>query len=338
MEETKKKKGLVWILSVLISYVVLSIGETIGLFTISIPINISGFISYIQNIDPTDFGAMLDGLEKLLMGGFNNSPFLETLLMYLPTIGTWISGVIFMVIKPNRPILKAIGGKCRGNNLLNLLFGLLIGAGMNAVCILAAWLNGNIVLRFDSVQILPLIVIFIAVFIQSSSEELICRGILYQLLGRRYKPWFAIVINSLFFALLHIANPGVGILAIIDIFVCGLVFSLMVYYFDSIWCAFAAHAAWNFTQNIIFGLPNSGLLSDFSIFKLNRLSASNTFAYNVEFGVEGTVLAILVEAVVGLVIFLWGRKYAKKPTDIWGEKDTPVQHELVFEEENITSI
>ncbi len=29
------------------------------------------------------------------------------------------------------------------------------------------------------------------------------------------------------------------------------------------------HMAWNYTQNIIFGLPNSGIVSGFSLFKLD---------------------------------------------------------------------
>ena len=57
--------------------------------------------------------------------------------------------------------------------------------------------------------------------------------------------------------------------------------SLMVYYMDSLWCAFAVHTAWNFTQNILFGLPNSGINVPYSVFKLNAATARDSFAYNI---------------------------------------------------------
>ena len=34
---------------------------------------------------------------------------------------------------------------------------------------------------------------------------------------------------------------------------------------------FAVHTAWNFTQNILFGLPNSGINVPYSVFKLLSL-------------------------------------------------------------------
>ena len=115
-------------------------------------------------------------------------------------------------------------------------------------------------------------------------------------------------------------NPGINVPAIIDLVLSGLLFSLMVYYMDSIWCAFAAHTAWNYTQNIIFGLPNSGLKVPTSIFRLNEQTAANSFFYNTAFGIEGTWFAVIVEAAVIAVIFAWGKKNQKMPTNIWEEK------------------
>ena len=193
---------------------------------------------------------------------------------------------------------------------------------MNGVCILAAYLNGDIKLYFDSFRPLELIIVFIAVFVQSSAEELVCRGFLYQMILKNYKPWVAIVVNSCFFGALHLMNPGVSFMAILDIVVCGLLFSLMVYYMDSIWAAMAAHAAWNYLQNIVFGLLNSGQAMPFSIFKMDAASARNSFAYNVDFGVEGTILAVGIQVVAAILIFVWGYTKKKKATDIWAEENT----------------
>ena len=137
---------------------------------------------------------------------------------------------------------------------------------------------------------------------------------------RSYKnPVVAIVGNSLLFALLHLANHGVTILSVLNIFLVGILFSLMVYYMDSLWCAFAVHTAWNFTQNILFGLPNSGINVPYSVFKLNAGTARDSFAYNVGFGIEGTVFADIVLLAACVLLYLWGRKHGKKSMDVWAE-------------------
>lgn len=260
------------------------------------------------------FGMLLEFIPFM-----TSSDVMVTATLYFEFIGIWVLVILYMRFSPkNRPILKAVGRTAAGNSWLGLLLGIGIDFGLNALCILAAWLHGDIALYFDSFQPLYLLLLFLAVFIQSSAEELLCRGFLYQRLMRSYgKPVLAIVVNSLFFALMHLMNDGVTVLSLLNIFVVGVLFSLMVYYMDSLWCAMAAHAAWNFTQNILFGLPNSGIVVPYSVFHLKAASARNSFAYNVGFGIEGTLLAdaVLILACVGL--YLWGRKYGKKPLDVW---------------------
>lgn len=242
-----------------------------------------------------------------------------TATLYFEFIGIWIVAVLYMrFTRKNRPILKVIGSKVTENNWKTFLIGVAIGFGLNGICILAAWLHKDISLYYYSFRPIYLVIIFIAVFVQSSAEELLCRGFLYQRLMRRYKrPAVAIVGNALLFALLHLLNNGVTVLSVLNIFVVAIMFSLMVYYMDSLWCAMAAHAAWNFTQNIIFGLPNSGMTVPYSVFKLDASTAQNSFTYNVGFGIEGTLLADLVLILACICIWLWGRKNGKKPYDVW---------------------
>ena len=116
------------------------------------------------------------------------------------------------------------------------------------------------------------------------------------------------------------ANPGFTAIAGSQIFLVGFVFSLLVYYYDSIWAAFWFHTAWNYTQNIVFGLPNSGIVSEYSIFKLEAASARNGLFYNVNFGVEGSIGSSLVLAVVIIIILVINRKKPEKK-DYWEEAE-----------------
>ena len=230
----------------------------------------------------------------------------RTFFMYFGFIGTWIVFMIeFLIVKKDRPILKTLWTAPKGNNIKYLGLGFLIGFVLNIICAIVAVLNKDISLQYDSFNFIKLLLLFIAVFIQSSAEEMVCRGFIYQRLRRGYRhPTVAIILNSLLFTAMHLFNPGASVVSMTAVLAAGLLFSLMVYYMDSIWCAMAAHTAWNFTQNLILGLPNSGMVSPVSVFKLDAATAKSSFAYSVEFGLEGSITAITVMIITGIVIIV----------------------------------
>jgi membrane protease YdiL (CAAX protease family) len=267
-------------------------------------------------------GQIIGGIVTLVSGA-NNSDLGKTAGMYFSFAGIWLVLFLNGLIKKNRPLFKAYGTGCKGNNIINLLIGYLIGFGMNTAMILLAWLHEDIKLYFNKFELIPFIILFIAVFIQSAAEELICRAFIYQRVLRTYRGrfWLAVLLNSVFFAAIHLGNNGVSPMAIVDLAVTGVLFSAMVYYFDSLWMAMAAHAGWNFTQSILAGLPNSGNVLPYSVFKLDAATAQDSFFYNVAFGVESTVPAIVIQLVVLAALVAVGRKLGRKPTDIWADED-----------------
>ena len=262
----------------------------------------------------------LDENSKI-MQLFTYDPYWSLLFMYLYSLGPWLAIVVYcLVTKRNRPILKAFTPMAKGNTILMFLFGILLGFGENSLGILAAKLHGDIDISFARFEFLPLLLMFVAVFIQSSSEELLCRGYMYQRLRKGYKsPWVAIIGNSVFFMALHLLNPGISAIPIIHLVVIALFFSVFVYYFDSIWIPMAFHTAWNFTQNIIFGLPNSGIVSSYSVWKLLGARGQITFFYDPTFGVEGSAFLLIVTILSLLAVILIGKKRGVKPIDVWAD-------------------
>jgi len=236
-----------------------------------------------------------------------------TFLMYILFIYIWI--VVFFVIfifKNNHYIIDKITNKSKGNNIAYLFLGLLIGLVLNGFCALIAMINGDFTLRFSQFEIFPAIGLLFAVFVQSSAEELLCRGFMYQrLLKSTNSPAFAIIFNSLFFAALHLFNNGMSILAFYCILIFGVLTSMIVYYFDSLWMVMGLHAMWNFTQSILFGLPNSGINVPYSIFKIGG-SVKGSFAYNPTFGLEGTILSCALMTACCVALYLWKSKKNKE--------------------------
>lgn len=252
----------------------------------------------------------LEKLYQATIGAFLGSAASEAGLTYYQFILPWISIVVALLIaKSWRPYLKCFGTKPRGNRISMLLLGLLIGFVMNGVCILAASLTGSLpAMTFMQFEPLKLLILLVLVFVQSACEEAIGRCFIYQRLLHTCGLPVAIIGNAVFFAMMHLGNDGITKLALLNIFLVGVFFSLLVYYCDSLWIAMAIHTAWNFTQNFIFGLPNSGLESMYCIFKPNGVCSAG-FAYDTVFGVEGSWSCTIVMLAAVVLTVLWGRKH-----------------------------
>ena len=236
--------------------------------------------------------------------------YLYTFCAYMEFLTMWCSLLLVVLLfKKNRSILNTLKRNSGRNNYSTLFLGFLIGFLLNLFCALTALFNGNIHLEFQQFHLLPVLGLCAAVAVQSFAEEFLCRGFLYQrLLTATGKPFPAIFLNSLFFALFHTFNDGVTMLALYDLLITGIFFSMVVYYSDSLWMAAGIHTTWNFTQSILLGLPNSGAVFPYSVMKLNKDLAASGFAYNTEFGLEGTILSSVLMTVCCVGIYFWQRK------------------------------
>ena len=233
------------------------------------------------------------------------------LLKYASFLGIWIVTILYCRFA-EKDIYKGFGsarkGGKKGNNLKNLFIGLGIGVAINAFCALAAYLHNDLVFSFSSFDILYLGLGLVAIFIQSGAEELVTRGYLYGAIESRYGVVLAFVINSVFFAFLHGANKGITIMAILQITLISIVFSFFVYRYDSLWMAMGMHTGWNYTQSLLLGLPNSGIVSAKALFHLD--ASSDSILYSASFGLEGGLTVDIILFVM-IVCFLIAEKRKK---------------------------
>ena len=260
-------------------------------------------------------------LDEILLLAFSNllytlfpyaSPGLTFVLEYYTPLVVSVLFFLFvcLVVKKNNFMIGIVKPTRQKRSMSKLGIGILLGFLTNFFCILCALLHGDIMLYYDfSVTEIPLMIFaFICVFFQSTSEELWCRTFMYERINIHYPLWVAIVVNSIVFGALHGFNPGITWLAMADLILCGLFYSLLRWYSGSIWTCMGIHTMWNFTQNFIFGLPNSGLVSEASIFHMGAANAVSNWCYSYEFGVEGAVPAILMEVLPIIVILVMAGK------------------------------
>ena len=256
--------------------------------------------------------------------------------MYTATIGGVIAFFILCIFRKNRgDVLHAVLPNKKTRSFFKLGMGLLLGFLMNFFCIVCALLHGDIKLYFDfAASGIPLMIFaFISVFIQSSCEEIWTRGFMYERISVHYPLWVAIVVNGTVFGLLHAFNPGITALAMADLIICGLAFSLLRWYSGSLWTCFGVHTAWNFTQNLIFGLPNSGLVSKASIFHMDAVNAVSNWVYDYKFGVEGAVPALFMDLLLGVLCLYLGWRAGRIDELLMSKekKNAPPEIKLVTE-------
>ncbi len=283
MTEQPRLKRHFWVWVILIALALLLLGEIAGEVCVTI----------LQNLIP-----LPDEYEFIVS-------------IYLSFIGIDAVVLIFCWLWEKdvfRSMLWPKAGGASGNTLKVFLLGLLAGFLLNGACILVAWLHGDIRLSFGRFQPVYLLFALVVICIQSGAEELLTRGYMLGALRERYPAWVAVAVNSLLFGALHLFNDGVTVFSVLNIVAFGAVLSLVVIRWNSLWMSIAIHTAWNFTQNILFGLPNSGIVSQGSLFRLE--AASGSLLYDAGFGVEGGLTALLVMVLLGALTFLVGRKKA----------------------------
>lgn len=136
------------------------------------------------------------------------------------------------------------------------------------------------------------------------NEELAMRGPLLTLLGRAIGFWPAALLTSLIFMSLHIPNPGETPLGLANVFIVGIVLAWSRRRTGALWLAIGFHAAWDFAQSYLFGVPDSGTLIDGAITRAT-ISGPDWLSGGVT-GPEGGVLTtISMVGIFVIVNILW---------------------------------
>ena len=214
--------------------------------------------------------------------------------------GTAISSLLMYIFAKkylNRNNLSL--GISSPDKIKNYLKGALIGFVMisGVFLQLKIYRQSQVSLNAANVPVEIFLVFFIGWVIQGFNEELMCRSILMNYFAAFNEVKSAIITNSLIFAILHLGNDGFGIFPFINIFLMGVIFSLLFYLSDDIFLPAAAHTFWNFAQANVYGINVSGITqSNISLIKTQL--TGNPFLTGGAFGVEGGFITFWIEAII----------------------------------------
>ena len=146
-------------------------------------------------------------------------------------------------------------------------------------------------------------------FVQGGAEELIFRGWMLPTLGVRYRPWIGVLVSSLVFSILHVANAGLLPLAILNIALIGLFIALYALREGSLWGVIGLHAGLNWAQTNLFGLSASGHTVGATLMNV-QLTGSELITGGA-FGIENSLtMTVVMVIAVGVEVVLMRRTKA----------------------------
>lgn len=135
---------------------------------------------------------------------------------------------------------------------------------------------------------------FLFFTLAAAFEELLFRGYPFQVLVEWLGAWPAVILASALFSALHGQNPNVTSLALVNIFLAGVLLSWAYLRTRSLWFATGVHVGWNWTMASLFDFPVSGLGFETPLY--TGVAVGNEWWTGGAFGPEAGLVGTLVFA------------------------------------------
>lgn len=175
--------------------------------------------------------------------------------------GAIVAGVVLLALD-GRPA-AALGFHLARSSLRESLLGLALGTAVAGAVVLVmaalggvrwtgdggtagAWLSGG-----------AGALLFLA--LPAAAEEALLRGYPLQALAEAWGPWRALGLTAVVFGALHLLNPGVTVIATLNVALAGLFLGIVYLRTASLWWATGAHLGWNWAHGWVADVPVSGL-------------------------------------------------------------------------------
>ena len=121
-----------------------------------------------------------------------------------------------------------------------------------------------------------------------------------------------------FFGIVHLGNPDAGIWSVVALII-GDVLLMSAYILTRrIWLVWGIHFAWNFFQDGVFGMPNSGV-TKFESWIQPAIQGPEWITGG-SFGIEMSWIALFLSVVLGIFILLKAVKEGQVVDPLWTKK------------------
>lgn len=241
--------------------------------------------------EESNYKEMLTNLPVLLLS--------ETLMLISAFLAAWI------VLKVRGLPLTGLGLSMRGrwkdmgSGFLFILILYAVGFGLSLIL-------GAVEVVGVRFQLSSLLLTLLFFFLVAVTEELIGRGfILGRMLDGGVNKFWALLLSSVIFSLMHLFNPGFAIMPFLNILLAGVFLGASYIYTRNLCFPIALHWFWNWLQGPVLGYEVSGNKFGDSLLQL-QLPEANLINGGT-FGFEGSILCSVL-LIIGTILIL-RRKY-----------------------------
>lgn len=299
-EARASKRGWNWFVELLV-FVVMFFVVTIGEVLVMLPVEVGMLLSnedYMAAVTAGDMELVTEISMEIA------SSDILTIGMLFANMAMILLTMLFCKVIQKRKMRTL--GFVKKNLFKEYAMGLGIGFSMFSVAVILCMVTGA--LHFDGFSSTFAVGIFVlfalGYMIQGMAEEVLCRSYFMVSIGRRYPMWVAVILNALFFAILHLANDGISVLAFVNLTLFGVFASVYFIKRGNIWGIGAIHSIWNFVQGNVYGIKVSGM--DTSCTVLNSVAVEGREWMNGgAFGLEGGLAVTIV--LVAATLFMLTR-------------------------------
>jgi uncharacterized protein len=182
---------------------------------------------------------------------------MKTLAPLVLAIGALLGYYTFVRIVERRAVVELVSA----GSFTEAAIGAAIGVGLFSAVIGVLFLLGSYsaTVAKSSAGVVPALM---AAVMAGVTEELLIRAVAFRILETWLGSWLALGSSALLFGLMHLPNPEATVLSSVAIALeAGVMLAAAYMVTRRVWLAVGIHAAWNFTQSGIFGVPTSGMAS-----------------------------------------------------------------------------
>jgi uncharacterized protein len=146
-------------------------------------------------------------------------------------------------------------------------------------------------------------------------EEMMLRGYLLRNLAeglnlRWINPRTAVILatllSSILFGLLHLGNPGMSLVSLLNLILAGIFLSLGFILTGELALPIGLHIAWNYFQGAVFGFPVSGVAGAAPLVTIEQVE--NSWLTGGVFGPEAGAVGLLAMILGSVLIFAWVKR------------------------------
>lgn len=187
------------------------------------------------------------------------------------------------------------------NRSKDIIFALVLGFIIMAFGFSILLIFGN--LKIIALNFVPYVMFIslITLLTVSLIEEIIFRGYLLNNLMESINKYFALVIISVIFGLLHSLNVNFTIAGLINLTLFGILIGIPYIFNQNLWFPISFHLSWNYSQGPIFGFFVSGKGERIQ-FLITQDLQGNPLITGGDFGFEGSLILTIILLISILIL------------------------------------